>query len=257
MNFQIWRKDKEVMLYINPIADKLLDSMDGLSVFSDIVERAYDSKIGQIKGSKTLDLVNFSILAEYGDRLINSAAFTMALWAKGFIQFTFKNQNKSKEIPEDIFLDLANDDQTIISKSVLLQLFEQYPDNLDMVIKKFHKIQGYLMGLLMNDKLMALSICDKETDDKPAALFDTPSPQFEYGYVKPAILEKYGGSFARIGAAAGCAAAIIAIVGGTLVAFYVGDKTVSQECGTGDDPGDGSNDGSQPGSGDDSGDGDG
>ena len=261
MNIQIWRHDKEVMLYVNPIADRLLDSMDGSTVFSEIVEQAYESNIEQLRGSKTLDLVNFSKLAEYGDRSINSVSFTMALWAKGFIDFIYNHENIEDVTLSPTIKLLLKENQAFTSKNVLIQLFEQYPDDLSRVLRTFQQEQGVMMGLLLNDKLMAFSTGDKEIADEPSSLPDTPAPQFEYGYIKPAILEKYESSFAKVGTIAACGAAIVAIVGGTLVAFYVGDKTISQECGTGDDSGDGSNDDSnddeQPGSGNNSGGGNG
>jgi hypothetical protein len=233
MNKKIWRKDREIMVFVNSAGHHLLSAMDGECVFSKLVEKAFVSKIADLTRFKVFDLDSFSEVVEFEDRFLQSTAFTVALWSRGFIDFSFNLQDIGTMTTSQLLKKICDKKKSLTVNNVLGELSYSYKEDFLKLHLAFHKEQGNIMALLNHDVLLPTFTGETEYFEKSEVLPESISPRYRIGYVKPSLMEKIENVHENIGKSAGCA--LVAIAAGGIAIYetaVVWDKTVSQECGT-------------------------
>lgn len=235
MNKKIWRKDREIMVFVNSAGHQLLSAMDGECEFLKLVEKAFGSKIADLTGVKVFDLDSFSEVVEFEDRFLQSTAFTVALWSRGFIDFSFNLQDIGTMTTSQLLKKICDEKKSLTVNNVLGELSYSYKDDFLNLHLAFRKEQGNIIALLNHDTLLPTFTGETESFEKPDVLPESISPQYRIGYVKPSLMEKIDNVHENIGKVGSAGAALLAMFAGAIAIYEAGvvwDQTVSQECGT-------------------------
>lgn len=232
MNRLVWRNDKEIMVLVNSSGASVLSSMDGNKVFSEVVEEAFKGQSGEVARANPADLKQFSLASEYEDRFLQSAAFMVALWSRGFVNFLFKGSDIESIPTSPIVRKIAKAQKPLTVFQVLGELSAQYKQDFRKLYAAFHQEQAQINMLLVRDMLIPVWEGEAEPFDKPDVIPDTVLPQYGIGYVKPSLIEKLGEAAHGDGAKVEPATAIAAITVTTTVTAFsemIGDSVGTAE----------------------------